>query len=444
MTRAHGVLICLLAVSLVWAYSLTRPEWWPTGADKPVPLWTLEARDVTRVEYNEAGSKVALKADSVQKLADGSPSWWIDAEGPAAAAETPPAPPAAAPARPGRPGRPPLPARPGRPGAQGAKPAPSTTPAPPAKAPGPAGTAADAKPAAPAAAAAAAASPAPKPGAGERASFRGGNLAANVVRTLAQLASLREIGRPDAKQLLAYGLDKPTGTLRIERTGGEPLLLNLGIPTVGGGNRYAALPDGRVFIVQLNAFRQMEHARRLMDREWIPYNIMLEAQRVEARMGKQVLKLWRLDVPSATPQRWAKTQDAKQGDPAAQAWVQSLMGVKVLDYLGADALPKATETEIEITVYRDTAAKGAGGSPAGGKSSPGSPLASASQDPSAIVLRIFPAGGKHSGKVGADRQTAISPYTIAPVQVSSTAVKAVVDSARALLGSHTAALSGRP
>lgn len=442
MTRAHGVLALLLAVALAWAYALTRPEWWPAGdANRPVPLWTLDVRDVLLVEYSEGGSRVALKSDATQRLADGAPAWWIDAEGPAAAAEAPPGTPGRPPA-----GKPEAPGKAARPAGRGAKPA-APGSAPGAKSAQPGGAAPSASTAAPA-----------QPGAPERAGFRGGVVAANLVRELARLSALREIGRVDARQLQAFGLDKPVGTLRIERASGtaargadarsaeatrsaEPLRLDLGIATLAGGTRYAALqPGGRVFIIPQGAFRQLEHARRLMDREWLPFNL-IDAQRIEARIGKRTLTLWRLDLPPAVTQRWARKPDAAQGEPAALTWVQTLAGVKVLDTLGAGALPLGPEPALEVTVVR--APKPTAGAPAGSAAaSPGStPLSSgsaASGEPpdQPVVLRIYPAAGRTGGKVDAERLNAVSTYTSAPVAVSGPAVKAVLDQARALLDSH--------
>jgi hypothetical protein len=423
MSRAHGVLALLLAAALAWAYALTRPEWWPAGdADRPVLLWTLDARDVLSVEYSEGGSRVALKSDATQRLPDGAPAWWIDAEGPAAAADAPPAP-----LQRPQPGKPAAPATPAHPAGPGAKPAaPGAKSAPPDV------------------------SARPQPGAAERASFRGGMAAANLVRELARLPALREIGRVDARQLQAFGLDKPVGTLRIERAAGsaeaargEPLRLDLGIATVGGGTRYAALqPAGRVFIIPQGALRQMEHARRLMDHEWLSFNL-IDAKRIEARMGKRTLTLWRLDLPPAAAQRWARKSDAAQGEPAAQAWVQTLAGVKVLDYSAAGALPLGPEPVLEITVHRGPPPKPIAGAPAGGAASapgaapPASGQAASAEPPDQpVVLRVYPAGGKAGGKGDAERLSAVSTYTSTPVAVSGSAVKAVLDQARALLDSH--------
>lgn len=376
MTRAHGVLALLLAAALAWAYALTRTEWWPArGSNEPVALISVEPRDVLSLEYTEAGSKVVLKNDPAVPLTSGQPAVWIDAEGPAAVLEAP------------------------------ASRLPQSSPSTLTNAPGSAGPPLQSG----------AASSAPP----ERASFRGGLFAAAVLRDLAHLSAVRDLGRVDAQQLEAFGLAKSTATLRVERTGGEPLVLKLGNATLAGLTRYAQLQSGgRVYLVPQSTLRQLERPRRLMDREWLPFNLA-DARLIEAKLGGRTLSIWRLvNVPPTEPQRWSRKRDAASGDPAAQGWIQALAGVKVLDYLDQAAPPAGSETQLEVSVYLTEPASGAGAPPA----PPSAP----------VVLRVF----KPGKKAAAGQVSAVSGYTRMPVALSAPAVQAVLDRARSLLDSH--------
>jgi len=365
MTRAHGVLALLLAAALAWAYALTRVDWWPAkGTNQPVAMLALEPRDVLRVEYAEGGSQVSLKSASAVSLPGGTPSVWIEAQGPAAAPEGPRTQP------------------------------PGSSPSAPSNAP-------------------------------DRAAFRGGPVAAAVLRELARLTGTRDLGRMNAQQLETFGLVKSSATLRIERRGGEPLQVNLGHATLGGVTRYAQLqPDGHVFLVPQSAIRSLEHPRRLMDREWLPFNLM-DARLIEAKLGARTLTVWRIaNAPHTEPQRWSRKRDAPRGEPAALAWMQALAGVKVLDYLDAAAVPAGSETVLEVTVHTLEPA-----------SSAGTPVPNALGAPPAtapVVLRVF----KADRKADPGRLRAVSGYTVSPIALSAPAVQAVLDLARPLLDSH--------
>src|SRR5579863_2894006 len=88
MTRAHGILAAVLVLALAWAFALTQDSWWrPQSADKPIPLWTVEPQDITRIEYTEGASHIVMAADPAFRFADGMESRWIKAEGPTAEAE---------------------------------------------------------------------------------------------------------------------------------------------------------------------------------------------------------------------------------------------------------------------------------------------------------------------------------------------------------------------
>jgi hypothetical protein len=397
MTRAHGVLALLLAAALVWAYALTRTDWWPaTDASRPVAVFSVEPRDVLRLEYAEGNSRVVLKSDPAVLLSNGMPAVWIEAEGPAAAPEGTGTPPAAR-AKASKSA-----AAVTKPGTAASK-TPSKTPA--------AAQSATTQPATTQSAAA-------QPAAAGRVSFRGGIFAAAVLQDLARLSALRDLGRVSAQQLESFGLAKPSATLRLERKGGEPLLLNLGNATFGGVPRYAQLqPGGRVFLVPQSSIRQLERPRRLMEREWLPFNL-LDAESIEAKLGARTLTVWRLiHAPRTEPQRWARQRDATQGEPAALAWTQSLAGVKVLDYLDAAAVPAGSETVLEVTVRMPA---------------PASAAASAAAAPAPVVLRVF----KGARKEDAGQLRAVSGYTGAPVALSAPAVQAVLDQARPLLDSR--------
>jgi hypothetical protein len=389
MRRSHGILALVWVAALAWAFALTQPNWWPAGqADKAAPLWTLEPKDVQRIEYSEGASRVVLTFDPALRLADGSPAPWIEAEGPAAETEAPPGP---IPPKPGAP-------KPGPPKPGLLKPADMP---PPASKPG-------------AAPAAAAAMPEPV----EKARFRGGMHASRLVRELTQLAVLRDLGPLDDKQRGEFGLAKPAATLRLERTGAEPLILDLGSTTLAGGTRYAVLrSSGRAYLIQQGPLRGFERARRLMEREWAPFNLA-EAKRIDAKVGGRTLTVWQLDLPRQDHMRWARSADAAKGDPVTLKWVQALMGMKVLDYGTPADLPAHPEVMLEVTV-----------TPGAPKPGPGRPPPPAPLSTEPVILQVFKSASKD-----AERMRAVSGYTGVPVELSAPAVQNVMAQARDLLG----------
>ncbi|MFI5400832.1 MAG: hypothetical protein ACHQZQ_07275 [SAR324 cluster bacterium] len=394
MTRATGILALLWVAALAWAFALTQPDWWPAGqADRPIALWTLDAQDFRRIEYSQGASHVALTFDPAVRLADGSPESWLEAEGPAADAETPPKP--AAPK-----GGALQPA--GKPGSARRPEAPPVTSA--------------GKPEAPA-----------------KIGFRGGLAAARLVRELAHLSALRELGRVDQKRLTAFGLAPPLATLRLERAGGDALILDLGIAPFGAGTRYALLRStGRAYVLNQGMLGGFDHPRRMMDREWAPFSVA-DAKRIDAKLGGRTLTVWQLDLPRTETQRWARSANAAKGEPDALRWVQALMGVKVLDYLAPAHQPARSEVMLEVVVTP------AGGNPAAPASAlPAGPLSTAP-----VTLRVFksaassrrgPAEPAASANAAGRTLRAASGYTGSPVELSAPAVQSVIDQARALLG----------
>jgi hypothetical protein len=372
MTRAHGILALLWAAALAWAFALTQPGWWPAdAADRPIPLWTLDAKDLQRVEYRDGASRVMVTFDAARLLPDGAPAPWLEAEGPAAEPDAP---------------RPPLPPRPGAPKPDLKK--------PPAPQPGAAGG---------------------TPQTAAKIKFRGGPAASRVVQDLARLAALRDLGRLDEKRRGEFGLATPAGTLRLERAGGEPLILDLGNAPPGGGTRYAMLrASGRVYLVNQGVLRSFDRARRLMDREWMPFS-PAEIKRIDAKLEGKTLTVWQLALPRTEPQRWARKADAPKGEPNALKWVQALQGMKVLDYAAPADTPAQAGALLEIAV-----------TPAEGKPAAGGAAAPASAEP--VTLRVFKSAGKNSDKLRAE-----SGYTGAPVELGASAVQSVIDQARELL-----------
>jgi len=383
MTRATGSLALLWLAALAWAFALTQPGWWPAGqADRPIPLWTLEAQDIRRIEYSQGASRVVLTFDPAVRLADGSPESWLEAEGPAAAAETPPTPP------------PPPRGAHQQPGKPGSAPRTGTSPA----------------------------APGGMPEAPAKIGFRGGPAAARALQELTHLTALRDLGRAGEKRLAAFGLAPPLATLRLERGGGNPLILDLGIEPFGVGTRYALLRStGRAYLLNQGMLAAFDRPRRLLDREWLPFSLA-GAKRIDAKLGGRTLTVWQLDLPRTEPQRWARSAGTAKGEPDALRWVQTLMGVKVLDYRPPADLPARPKVMLEVVVTPGAV------NPAGPGSAPPAPQASMAP----VTLRVFgPAGS--AGK-GAQTLRAASSYTGSPVELSAPAVQAVINQARPLLG----------
>ena len=402
MTRSHAILAGLLVLALAWAFALTQSEWWPAqSAERPIPLWSVEGQDIARVEYVEGASKVVLKVDPSVRLPDGSAGVWIEAEGLFAEPDGPnnPVPPNPH-ARPVPP--PAKEKRNRRGGAELDRPRAMLV-------------STEGKPAGPAPQAASV--PNAKPVA--HVTMRGGVFAARILKELGHVTALRDLGRPTETQRATFGLAKPLGYLRIERTSGEALTLDLGAVSVGAVTRYGMMRSGdKAYLVNLGLLRNFEHPRRLMDREWVPFALS-DAKQIEAKIGAKKLTVYQLDLPRSEVQRWSRTPGAAKGEADALKWVQALMGVKVLDYGDAKSGTAKQAELIEITVL-----------PGEPKAAPNAIAPQAPAPANPVTLTIFKPDAKDT-----QIAQAVSGYTVSPVSLSLPAVQAIVDQARALLGS---------
>ncbi len=181
--------------------------------------------------------------------------------------------------------------------------------------------------------------------------FKGGAQAWTLLKQLAQLEATRRVGKADKVNLADLGLATPAGQLTLEVQGDPaPHQLKLGAMPYGNVARYVQA-DGQVYLIGATPLRQLTAGTQLLDREWSPFPVQ-DARRLIVRQGRRSASLWKLDLPPAEPNRWARQPNASAGDAALQEFVSALLQLKVQSYRSPGKKFDPAQPELEVQMFR--------------------------------------------------------------------------------------------
>ncbi len=334
MNRWTWMLLGLLVASLAWAYGASQRPRAP-GEERLETVWQVPPEQVQRLEYRSGETRVTVAVEPRQ-VGTGN-YYWVEGEG---LSRVPP----------------------GRPGSRRAAP--------------------------------------PEPAQPAKDAFQGSAQTQRFVEEMANLQAVRVLGPAKGMNLPDFGLSgEGTAYLSLERRGGQPpLRLDLGAVSPGSATRYAlSSQDNRVYLVRSAAFRNLQNARRLMDRELLPFPLS-EAQRIEVQLGSARFSMYRLNVAANEPNAWGASAQDEEGDPALQEVFNGLLRIKVSRYLPDVPPPDKATATLVATVTKGT-------------------------EPPA-VLTLYP--------VRNDEGVAVTTYTQRPVALNSGLVNSLLQHARAV------------
>jgi hypothetical protein len=146
---------------------------------------------------------------------------------------------------------------------------------------------------------------------------------------IARFRTQRSIGKLDKQRIAEFGLDKPTGTIKIDLAGAVRTL-TIGASTPGGGNYYVR--DEQTGIVQVavgDPISALQYAEaRLIERDLHGFKTD-EVGRLVVQAGGKRRQLVR--VPGK-PNAWADVAKPAVADESASNWVTKLAQLRVNAY----------------------------------------------------------------------------------------------------------------
>jgi hypothetical protein len=182
--------------------------------------------------------------------------------------------------------------------------------------------------------------------------FKGNAQSGKVLRDFAALQAGRVIGKREALDAGEFGLDKPQGTLRLERKGDDPPLeLTLGALTYGKHMRYAlSARDENVYLFRQALFAKLMRANQsLYDRALFSVPPQ-QALRIRIIKGGTERWFWRQEGAPAGAPAWAESPDDAHGNPAFENFMAGLKRLQVVDYLPQQG-EESEVAALEIHVY---------------------------------------------------------------------------------------------
>lgn len=184
----------------------------------------------------------------------------------------------------------------------------------------------------------------------ETARFVSVEAADKLVKSLAPLMAYRSVGKVDKSREPDFGLDKPSGTLRVA-IGGKQHTLVLGGTTPGGGDRYAReKATGLVYAIPGEISRNMMFAKsRLVEHDLHGFKPK-EVQRMRVSKGKAQRDLVRIpDKRDA----WADAASPTKLDETAGNWLDKLRRLRVMSYVEKPASPPSPADLVAEVDYFD-------------------------------------------------------------------------------------------
>jgi hypothetical protein len=179
-----------------------------------------------------------------------------------------------------------------------------------------------------------------RPKAREKDAFVSVSEGEKAATSLAPLIALRSVGRVEEARNAEFGLNEPSGTLKI-RISGQDHTLVLGASTPGGEDRYARLAESNeVFAFPGDLVRRFENAeKRLMERELHAFDDS-PPTRIKLTRGAQSRELVSASSKSGG---WANAASPEKPNETATNWLGKLERLQVKSYAQGDqALAGAT------------------------------------------------------------------------------------------------------
>ena len=150
-----------------------------------------------------------------------------------------------------------------------------------------------------------------------------------LIEGIARFRVIRTIGRLDRGRFPEFGLDKPTGALKIEFTNGAHML-TVGTSTPGGGNYYVL--DEQTGLVQIaigDPISSLQYAdARMSERDLHGFKAE-EPVRIAIQAGGRRRQLTKI---AGKPNAWADISSPMVQDETASNWVAKLAQFHVSGY----------------------------------------------------------------------------------------------------------------
>ncbi|HEY4103771.1 MAG TPA: DUF4340 domain-containing protein, partial [Polyangiaceae bacterium] len=177
--------------------------------------------------------------------------------------------------------------------------------------------------------------------------FVGVKAADEMMKSLAPLRAVREIGKVEPARAEEFGFDKPEGTLKLTVSGKAQSLV-IGGSTPGGGERYAKAGSGDVYALPGDVVQNLLFAEsRLTERDLQGFKPD-EVTSVKIVKGSKSRDLTR--VPNKV-EGWADTATPTKLDETAGNWMSKLGRLHVQDWIEKPAAPVGPDNLVVSVAY---------------------------------------------------------------------------------------------
>ncbi|MFK7929064.1 MAG: DUF4340 domain-containing protein, partial [Myxococcota bacterium] len=157
--------------------------------------------------------------------------------------------------------------------------------------------------------------------------FVGNTAAQDMWERFAPFMADREL---ESTKDLDMGFDEPSATLTVERTSGDPVIVEFGGTTYGDRARYLR-SNGRTFLVAKRALKSIEATDKLKERSLHPLSIA-DVQNVTVERDGTLRTFQHKNPDDRAKRFWVDVTEPNARDESATQWMPSLVRLGVQDY----------------------------------------------------------------------------------------------------------------